>query len=149
LFATDRDFIVYSFSPLLRALLFNGIGLVTLAAIALGVSALARKPQITTIVWMGLWLILAAMAAQPRAPEWIKLSSYTRNLGEVRQEIFRLDTALGDAAANLPILDQRLVANLAKAGKLAEATDFTAALVALGVVVGASSFVFFRKIKPE
>lgn len=149
LFATDRDFIVYSFSPLLRALLFNGIGLVTLAAIALGVSALARKQLITIVVWIGLWLVLAVMAFQPRAPEWIKLSSYTRNLGEVRQEIFRLDTALGDAAANLPILDQRLVAKLAKAGKLAEATDFTAALVALGVVVGASSFVFFRKIKPE
>ena len=39
LFATDRDFVIYSFGPLVRALTFNGIALVALAAIALGVSA--------------------------------------------------------------------------------------------------------------
>src|SRR5581483_12363705 len=42
MFATDRDFIIYSVAPLLRALLFNGIALVSLAAIALGVSSLSR-----------------------------------------------------------------------------------------------------------
>ena len=149
LFATDRDFIIYSFAPLLSALLFNGIGLVSLAAIALGVSALGRKPQITTVVWMGLWLILGAMAAPPQAPEWIKLSSFTRNLGEMRQEVFRLDSALTDAADKLPLLDQRLVGNLAAAGKKAEATDVTGALAGLGVFVAAASFVFFRKLRPE
>jgi len=40
LLAPNRDFIVYSFSPLLRALAFNGIALTVLASIALGVSAL-------------------------------------------------------------------------------------------------------------
>jgi ABC-2 type transport system permease protein len=149
LFATDRDFIIYSFAPLLRALLFNGIALVALAAIALGVSALGRKPQITTVVWMGLWLILGAMAAPPRAPEWIKRASFTRNLSEVRQEIFRLDTALADTAAKLPILDQRFVTNLTAAGKKAEATDFDGALASLGVMAALSSWVFFRKLRPE
>lgn len=149
LFATDRDFIVYSFSPLLRALLFNGIGLVSLAAIALGVSALGRKPQITTVVWMGLWLVLGAMATPPRAPTWIKMTSFTHNLGEVRQELFRLDTALSDAATKLPLLDQQMVTNLAIAAKKAEPVDFTTALVSLGLFVAATSFVFFRKLRAE
>lgn len=149
LFATDRDFIVYSFSPLLRALLFNGIGLVSLAAIALGVSALGRKSQITTVVWMGLWLVLGAMASPPRAPAWIKMTSFTHNLGEVRQELFRLDTALNDAAAKLPLLDQQLVTNLTLAAKKVEPVDFTAALVSLGLFVVATSLVFFRKLRPE
>lgn len=149
LFATDSDFIVYSFSPLLRALAFNAIGLVSLAAIALGVSAVGRKPQITTVIWLGLWLVLGAMAAPPRAPTWMKLSSFTRNLGETRQALFRLDTALADAANKLPLLDQQMVGNLESAARKAEATDFSAALAALGVFVVASSFVFFRKLRPE
>ena len=149
LFATDRDFIVYSFSPLLRALLFNGIGLVSLAAIALGVSALGRKPQVTTVAWMGLWLILGAVAAPPRAPEWIKCASFTRDLNEVRLEVFRLDRAFTEAATSLPLLDQHLVANLAAAGKKTESTDFNGALASLGVFVAATSFVFFRKLRPE
>lgn len=149
LFATDRDFIVYSFSPLLRALLFNGISLVSIAAIALGVSALGRKPQITTAAWMGLWIVFGVIAAPPKAPDWIKRMSFTHNLSEVRQEVFRLDTALGDAAAQLPILDQRFVNNLSAAGKKAEATDFNGALMGLGFFVVGSSFVFFRKLRPE
>lgn len=149
LFATDRDFILYSFSPLLRALLFNGISLVTLAAIALGVSALGRRPQITTVIWMGLWIVFGVITAPPKAPDWIKRMSFTHNLSEVRQEVFRLDSALTDAAASLPIMDQRFVGNLAAAGKRAEATDFDGALVGLGIFVVASTFVFFRKLRPE
>jgi hypothetical protein len=149
LFATDRDFIVYSFSPLLRALLFNGIALVALAAIALGVSALGRKPQFTTVAWICLWIVFGVIAAPPPAPHWIKRLSFTQDLSEVRQEVFRLDSALSDAAANLPLLDQRFATNLAAAGKKAEAADFDGALASLGVFVAASSFVFFRKLRPE
>jgi hypothetical protein len=149
LFATDRDIILYSFSPLLRALLFNGIAIVALASIALGVSALGRKPQITTVVWMGLWLVFGAVASPPKAPDWIKRLSFTQNLAEVRSEVFRLDTALKDAAAQLPLLDQRFVGNLVAAGKKAEATDFNGALMGLGFFVVGSSFVFFRKLRPE
>ncbi len=149
LFATDRDFIVYSFSPLARALAFNGLALVSIAAIALGVSALGRKPQITTVAWMCLWIVFGVMAAPPRAPNWIKRMSFTRDLSEVRQEVFRLDSALSDAAQQLPLLDQRFVGNLSAAGKKAEASDVNGALVGLGLFVAGSSFVFFRKLRPE
>ncbi len=149
LFATDSDFVVYSISPLLRALTFNGIALVTLAAIALGVSALGRKSTVTTIAWLGLWLVLGFLALPPKAPSWVKRMSYTTDLSEVRQEVFRLDQALTEAAEGLPLLDQRTVANLAGAGRRAQSTDFTGALVALGFFVAGSSFVFFRKLRPE
>ena len=149
LFATDRDFVVYSFSPLVRALTFNGIALVALASIALGVSALGRKPQVTTAAWMCLWLVFGVVASPPKAPEWIKRMSFTSDLSEVRQEVFRLDTALSDAALQLPLLDQRFVSNLTDLGKKAEATDFRGALAGLGLFVLGTSFVFFRKLRPE
>ncbi len=149
LFATDRDFIVYSFSPLLRALAFNGLSLVVLASLALGVSALGRNSRITTVVWMGLWLMMGVISTPPHAPDWFKRASFTHDLSEVRQEIFRLDSALSAAAAQLPLLDQRFVGNLAAAGKRAEATDFNGALLGLSIFVAASSFVFFRRLRPE
>jgi len=149
LFATDRDFIVYSFTPLLRALLFNGIALVALAAIALGVSALGRKQNTTTVVWMGLWLLLGMISAPPPAPNWFKRASFTHNLGEVRQEVLKLDQALNAAVTELPLLDQRFVGNLTSAAKKAGATDFNAALASLGGFVALSSFVFLRKLRPE
>ncbi|MDP3069752.1 MAG: ABC transporter permease subunit [Opitutaceae bacterium] len=149
LFATDRDFVVYSFGPLLRALAFNGIALVALAAIALGVSALGRSSRVTVMVWIGLWAVLGAFASGPRTPAWFARASFTHDLGQVRQEVFRLDAVLATASAELPIFDQRFMGNLAAAGKKAEATDFTGALAALGVFVVGSSFVFLRRLRPE
>ncbi len=149
LFATDRDFVVYSFGPLLRALTFNGIALVALAAIALGVSALGRSSRVTIMLWIGLWAVLGTFAAGPRAPEWFARMSFTRDLGQVRQEVFRLDDVLATASAQLPVLDQRFTSNLAAVGKKAEPTDFTGALAALGVFVVGSSFVFLRRLRPE
>jgi ABC-2 family transporter len=149
LFATDVDFVHYSLVPLLRALLFNGICLVTLAAIALGVSALGRNSRITMITWIGLWLIFAFLALNPRAPDFIRRASFTNDLNQVRQSVFKLDTALADASAKLPILNQRTVANLTTASQQVEASDFNGALVSLGIFVIVSSFVFFRRLRPE
>jgi hypothetical protein len=149
LFATDRDFIVYSLEPLLRALAFNGVALVTLAAIALGVSALSRTSRNTVVAWVGLWLIFGFMALPPRAPEWIRRASFSHDLTEVRAEVLQLDRALTEAAGTLPLLNQRFANNLTVSAKTAQATDFRGALASLGVFVVASSFVFFRKLKPE
>ena len=148
-FATDRDFIVYSFAPLLRALLFNGIGLVSLATIALGVSALSRTSRNTVILWVGLWLIFGMVASPPQAPHWIRRGSFTQDLSEVRQRVLRLDSALADAGNKLPLLDQRFADSLTRAGEKAQADDFSGALAGLAGLVALSSFVFFRKLRPE
>ncbi len=149
LFATDRDFIVYSFTPLLRALLFNGIALVVLAALALGISAAVRKAAVASAIWMLLWVGFGVASQPPKAPNWFKHTSYTHNLAEVRSEVFRLDDALKAVTTQLPILDQRTVGNFAGAAKRVAATDFTGALAALGAMAAFSTWVFFRKLRPE
>ena len=148
-FAPNRDFIVYSFEPLFRALLFHGVGLVTIAAIALGVSALSRTSRNTTILWIGLWLILGAVAKPPKTPTWLKHASFTENLNAVRQGILRIDTALISAAETLPLTDQRFAQNLGAAGKKVVPNDFNGSLASLGVFVVLSSFVFLRRMRPE
>lgn len=148
-FAPDRDFIVYSFSPLLRALLFHGVALVTLAAIALGVSAVSRTSRNTVVLWLGLWLIFGFMAQPPRAPQWIKRASFVQNLSEVRQGIFRLDEALITAGETLPLTDQNFARDLQRAGNRAQAGDFNGALASLAAFVVLSSCVFLRRLKPE
>jgi hypothetical protein len=148
-FAPDRDFIIHSFSPLLRALTFHGIGVVTLAAIALGVSAVSRSSRNTIALWVGLWLILGAVAKPPGAPQWLRRASFVHDLGEVRQGILRLDTALITAGEILPLTDQSFAQNLTSAGRKAEADDFAGALASLAAFAVLSSFVFLRRMKPE
>jgi len=148
-FAPSTDFIVYSFGPLLRALAFHAIGVVTLAAIALGVSASVRTSRAATVTWIGLWLIFGALASPPRTPEWLKRTSFSHNLGEVRQGVFRLDRALQLASDSLPILDKNLTRNMAGAGARAKPSDFPGALGSLAVFVAAGSFVFLRRLRPE
>lgn len=149
LFAINRDFVVYSLLPLLRALEFNAIALVALAAIALGVSAVARTSRTTLLTWVGLWLILGALAGPPHAPQWIKTASFSHDLTVVRERVLRLDSALRDAGTKLPLLDRRFAASLTRAGDRTQATDAGAALAGLAVLVIAASVVFARKLKPE
>ena len=101
------------------------------------------------MLWVGLWLIIGAVGELPKAPTWLKRTSFVHNLSEVRQGVLRLDTALITAAEGLPLIDQRFARNLGAAGKKAETTDFNGALVSLGVFVVLSSFVFLRRMRPE
>lgn len=149
LFATDSDFVIYSLEPLGRALLFNGIGLVSLAAIALGVSAISKTSRNTVAIWIGLWLVFGTLATPPNAPAWIKRASFTHDLSQVRQEVLRLDRALTVAADQLPLLNQHFAANLRRSGQKAATDDFAGSLAALGVFVVLTSGLFFRKLRPE
>ncbi len=149
LFATDRDFIIYSLEPLSRALLFNAIALVALAAIALGVSAFTRTSRNSNMAWLALWLIMGVFAAPPPSPVWLKRASFSHDLDQVSQQVFRLDAAFANASSKLPLLDQHFASNLAAAGRKAAASDFAGALVGLGALALISSTVFLRKLRPE
>jgi ABC-2 type transport system permease protein len=149
LFAPNSDFFVYSLSPLARALTFNGISLVVLASIALGVSALNRSSRNTILLWAFLWLIVGFLALERRSPIWIQRSSFTHNLSEVRKSVLRLDTVLADAAGKLPLLDADLVRQLKRSGEKAASTDLPGTLMSLGFFVTLSSVVFLRKLRPE
>ncbi len=148
LLAPDRDFIVYAFAPFLRALLFNGIALVAIAAIALGVSALARSARVTVAISVALWLVAGSVAKIPEAPLSLTRVSFSHDLGEVRKTVFRLDEALS-AAKDLPVLSQQFTKNMEKSEKSAEATDANGALAGLAVLTVLSSAVFLRKLRPE
>jgi hypothetical protein len=149
LFSPNSDFFVYSISPLLRALFFNGISLVVLASVALGVSALNRSSRNTILLWIFLWVIVGALGKPPRAPEWLKRASFTYNLKETRKSVFRLDAAFADAAGKLPLLDPQVVQQLKRGSEDAAAKDLPRTLQALGLFVVLSSVVFLRKLRPE
>ena len=149
--APSTDFIAYSYQPLLSALLFNGVALVALAAIALGVSAVSRTSRNTLILWVGLWVILGffTLGGRNQAPLWLQRASFTRNLSELRSGILRPDQALFTAAEQLPLTNRQFLDSLGRAGQRTEASDFNGALITLGGFVLLSSFVFLRRLRPE
>jgi ABC-2 type transport system permease protein len=147
--APDRDFIVYSFLPLLHALEFNGIALVVLAALALGTSALNRSSGPAIGLWVGLWIVADVISKFPRSPVWLQRASFSHDLRELRQTVFHLDTALSDAAANLPILNQSLVDSLTRSSINAQPHDFSGVLIGLAVLTVGASAVFLRRLRSE
>ena len=100
-------------------------------------------------LWIGLWLIMGAVAKPPGAPQWLRRASFVHNLNEARQGILRLDDALVTAGESLPLINQRFAQNLTSAGRKAGGSDFDGALVSLGLFIVASSFVFTRRLRPE
>ncbi len=148
-FAPDSEFILHSFDPLLSALLFHAIALVTLAAIALGVSALGRTSRSAILLWIGLWVILGFFTVDRRSPMWLQRASFTNNLTQVRNAILRPDAALLTAGEELPLTNRQFAANLTRAGTNVHAADFDGALISLGAFVALSSAVFLRRIRPE
>ena len=149
LFAPNSDFFVYSLEPLLRALMFNGICLVVLATVALGVSALTRSSRTTIVLWMFLWIFMWGLGNGHRAPDWLRHSSLMINIAEVRASTLRLDAVFVDAAEKLPLIDQRVVENLRRSGEETSAKNLPGAVQALAGFVVLSSVVFLRKLRPE
>jgi hypothetical protein len=149
LFAPNSDFFVYSISPLLRALFFNGISLVVLASVALGISALTRSSKTTILIWVFMWILMWAAGGSENGPEWLQRSSIMLNIGEVQAGVLRVDVAFTDAAKKLPLLDPRFVRKLERTGQEVAGTNLSGALKALGLFVVLSSVVFLRKLRPE
>jgi ABC-2 type transport system permease protein len=148
-FAPNRDFVIYSVAPLLRALAFNGVALVSLSAIALGVSAIAKNSRATVVIWLALWLVVSIPASAPRAPDWLRRASFYQDLTDVRLKVFSLSDALSDAAEQLPLLNERFVQSLKAGATRATPVDHRGALGALAAFIALSSVVFLRRIRPE
>lgn len=148
-FAPNLDFITYSFEPLGRALLFHAVGLVSVAAIALGVSALSASARNTIVIWIGLWVLLGFLTLGPRTPVWLQRMSFTHNLTEVRSGILQPDRALIEAGEQLPLANRTFAQSLTRAGGRTQASDFDGALASLGGFVVVASFVFLRRLRPE
>ncbi len=149
-FAPDSDFFVYSFPPLCHALLFNLIGLVSLAAIALAISSLGKSSRLVGPLWLGVWVILGAVASIPTTPAIVKAASFSHDLQEVRQSIFRVDKILITAGETLPLLNREVAHSLIRTGERHQNHDSaTSAWLGLGALVILSSVVLARKLRPE
>lgn len=149
-FAPSSDFVVYSLTPLLRAGLFNLIALVALASIALAVSSLAKTTRTVMGLWMAVWLGASVIASIPTTPSMIRAASFSRDLQDVRQEIFKLDEILIKAGETLPLSDRNMAKNMQDIGqKFSKHRNENAPYAGLAILVLASSFVFARRLRPE
>jgi len=148
-FAPGSDFLIYSLSPLGRALLFNLISLVTVAAVALGVSSLGKTSRTVVPLWMGVWIVALVLANIPTTPNFLRAASFQRNLNILRQSIFRVDEVLIKAGETLPLVNRSMARNLVQAGQHEQTHDAAGATVGLAVLVAASSVVFTKKLHPE
>ena len=148
-FAPGSDFFIYSFGPLCRALLFNFIGLITLAAVALGVSSLGKSSRTVVPLWIAVWIIAGTIASIPTTPNFVRAASFGHDLTEIRKSIFRIDEVLIKAGETLPFVDRNMTRNLVQAGQHEQSRNETSAIIGLVAIVGISSLVFSRKLRPE
>ncbi|MFT3784485.1 MAG: hypothetical protein QM790_20935 [Nibricoccus sp.] len=149
-FAPNTDFFVYSLTALGRALLFNVISLITLSSIALGISSLGKNARAVTAIWMGTWLIIGGIANIPSTPNYVRALSFSHDLKDVRQEIFKLDEILEKASESLPMVKPEWLKGFQEAQRQIDYNrDAKASAVGLVVLVIASSFVFARRLRPE
>lgn len=148
-FAPDSDFFVYSFLPLARALFFNLIALVTLAAVALGVSSLGKTSRAVVPIWVAVWLGAGMIASIPTTPDAVRATSFSHNLEQVRQDIFRVDAILTTAGETLPLVDRDLTNKILTMGERESKRNTTGAYIGLAAIVAASSLVFSRRLRPE
>jgi ABC-2 type transport system permease protein len=149
LLAPDRVFMFHSLAPLLRALSFNGISLVVLAAVAFGVSSATRTAAATTLLWIGLWIVLGMVAEIPVMPDWVQHASFSHDLRVIRNAVFSLDEALIQAGQSLPFLNRHLAQNLTQAGEQVRPQELAGAVTGLAVLMTLSSLVFLRRLRPE
>jgi len=147
--APDSDFLVHSIEPLGRALLFNAIGLVALAAVALGVSSISRSTKATIFLWIGVWPLTFAIAYFPTTPEWLSAASFHYDLNELRSAVFQIDQVAAEAAESLPLVDRGIINGLQHMADDVGATHVATTLAGLAVLVAISLFVLLRRLRPE
>jgi len=149
LFAPDTTFVVYSLAPLGQALLFNVIGLIVVAALAMGISALTKTTAYTILLWLGAWLFVLPLGAIPFLPPWIRSASFSHDLDVVRLEIFRPDVILARVTDMIPLLDHRTLDTMRDFTAQMRSDNFSWAVGGLVVIVALSSLIFFRRLRPE
>ncbi len=148
--APDTLFITYSLTALGVALTFNGIALVVIGALAFGVSAVAKTAARARMAWIGLWIVMGAIAGHGRAlPEWIRNLSFVSDLHLIRDEVFAMKDTLMDAAGVVPILSAQLADNLNNAADQIEVVDMTGVYVTLSIMVVTALVLARGRIKPE
>jgi hypothetical protein len=147
--APNADFFVYSLTPLLRALMYNAIAVVVLAAVSLGISSLGKTTRAVTVLWIVAWIVLGAVANIPGTPAVVRAASFSQDLSEVKKDIFRLDEILVKAGKTLPIANREISENMIRAGEQQAGGRSGVATAGLVGLVIASSLICARRLRPE
>ena len=143
-------FFTYSLQALGVALMFNMISMVVIAGIALGVSALAKTAARARLAWIGLWIVLSAVAAHAKVlPGWIRHLSFVSDLRVVRDEIFGMKDAMMDAAEIVPMINPRLAGEITEAASKLDTSEINGVVVMLTLMVSGALWMVRGRIKPE
>lgn len=149
LFAPDTTFVVYSLLPLGRALLFNLIGLVVLATVAMGVSAATKTTAYTILLWLGAWIFIGILGDIPFVPEWIRSASFVHDLEVLQLAIFRPDEVVNRVVDMIPLLPPEAVEGMRQADIFLQPASLGTTITGLGAILIVSSLVFFRRLRPQ
>jgi ABC-2 type transport system permease protein len=149
LLAPSKDFVMYSWGPFARALLFNAVGLAVLAPLALGVSSISRSSRNTVLLWLAMWLVLGTVASGERVPAWLRHASFSYNLDQARRQVLRVGETFYRAAAELPLMDKNLTQSFARLGDKTKAEHMRGATAGMAALVLLSSAMFFRRLRAE
>lgn len=149
LFAPDTVFISHSMLPLGRALLFNLIGLVVIAAIAFCISSLAKTATRTVLMWIGAWILVGMIAQFPGIPGWFRHVSFTYGLEHAEIALFKLEEIVTRAAGVIPIYGDDVRRAVDIFNQHAQLPSLGSSLTGLAILVGLSSLIFFRRFRPE
>jgi hypothetical protein len=149
LFAPDSTFVAYSLLPLGRALLFNLAGLIVLSSVAMGISAATKTNAYAILLWLGAWLFLGFIGGMPFVPEWIRSVSFSHGLEVLRLEIFRPHDVMNAVIEMIPMLPADAVETMREVNTHLAPASLSTTLTGLAIILGVSSLVFFRRLRPE
>ena len=92
-----------------------------------------RSSTMNAAAFENLWIVANVIASIPTAPDWLRRASFSYDLAESRQAIFRLSDSLTAVGNELPLINRDMARFLVERGNDAQSTDFRGALGGIAV----------------
>ncbi|MEC8929320.1 MAG: hypothetical protein VX705_08925 [Verrucomicrobiota bacterium] len=149
LFSPRLAFLWHSRAAFLHSASYIVISMVVLSMLVLAISASSRKSKTVVTLWLGLWLLGAALSAMGTASHvhWLQYVSFGFNLDVLHRAIFDFSGSLATIEAKVPRLSEAFafVFDYLKSshGTLA------GALFSLVLMLGGAGFILHQRVKPE
>jgi ABC-type transport system involved in multi-copper enzyme maturation permease subunit len=151
LMAPDWHFFWHSKLALFRMVAFVCFAMGVLSLIAMGVSAAAKGPRSATTMWLVLWLVPSVILVpiSLATEKWLRYLSFTFDLKLIARKIFDIHSEISLAEQNVPVLGQMLAEVKQNFRLFWEQPVIGPGLLALGLMLAASCYFLWRKVRPE
>ncbi|MCF7707427.1 MAG: hypothetical protein K9N52_00815 [Verrucomicrobia bacterium] len=150
LLAPDWGFFWHSRTALLKVFLYVGGSILFLGLVSLGVSAVSSKEKTCVGLWLFIWLFGNALVPLSMATKpWLKFFSFSYNLDQVALSVFRLNSELELAQANVPVLGRMLRGISSRTEEAWANPEIQGALIGLSIMILISAWIVWIKVKPE